>query len=93
MIYPAMSVLIPAAILTAVLLAAVWYLWGLSYAADFRQPRPVKPQVTGDLVERFLARLIAANEAVVPSGEAKPAEVTASGTCADHDGHGFKKVA
>lgn len=93
MTYPTISVLISVAILTAVLLAADWYVWGLTYATDFRQPHPVKPRGTGALVERFLARLIAANEAIVPRTEAKPAEVAASGTSVDHDGHGFKKVA
>ena len=93
MIYPTIPVLISVAILTAALLAADWYVWGLTYATDFRQPHPVKPQGTGELVERFLGRLIATNEAIVPRTEAQPVTVTASAAPADHDGHGFKKVA
>ncbi len=64
MIFPTMSVLSFSAILMTVLLAADWYVWGMSYARNFRQP-------------------------VKPCGEI---EGTLS-TVADHDGHGFKKVA
>ena len=91
MVYPTFMVLTFAAILAAVLLTADWYVWGLTYAADFRLPQSVKPQ--GDLVERFLARLIATNEARVPRTATNPATVTAASVSAADDGHGFKKVA
>lgn len=93
MVYPTFTVLTFAAILAAVLLAGDWYVWGLTYAADFRSPHPVKPR--GDLVERFMVRWFATNEARVPRTEANPATVTPASVSAEaeDDGHGFKKVA
>jgi hypothetical protein len=88
-----MSFLTFGAILVAVLLAADWYVWGLTYASDFRQPHSVKPQGSSDLVEGILARLFASNEANVPRTAAKPSTVTAADTSAEDDGHGFRKVA
>ena len=41
MIFPTMSVLSFSAILMTVLLVADWYVWGMTYARNFRQP--VKP--------------------------------------------------
>jgi hypothetical protein len=42
--YSTFSILTTGAILAAVLAAADWYVWGLTYASDFRQPHRVKPQ-------------------------------------------------
>jgi len=41
MIFPTTSVLTFGAILMTILLAADWYVWGMAYARNFRQP--VKP--------------------------------------------------
>jgi hypothetical protein len=47
MVFPTMSVLSFSAILMVALLAADWYVWGMTYANSFRQPaRPC-----GDILE------------------------------------------
>ena len=87
MVYPTFTMLAYAGFVAAVLLAADWYVWGRTYAANFRTPNNVKPQ--GDLVERFLTRAVAVNEARVPFTEMNPVPV-----CSEDDGqHGFKRVA
>jgi hypothetical protein len=86
MVYPTFTMLVYAGFVAAVLLAADWYVWGRTYATDFRAPRTVKPQ--GDIIERFLARSIAIEQARVPLTEMNPVPV-----CVQDDGHGFKKVA
>ncbi len=86
MVYPTFTMLAYAGFVAAVLLAADWYVWSRTFAADFRTPHKVKPQ--GDFVERFLARAIAANESRVPFTEMNPAPV-----CTEDEGHGFKRVA
>ena len=48
MVYSTFSILTSGAILAAILVAADWYVWGLTYASDFRQPRRVKPQGAGN---------------------------------------------
>jgi hypothetical protein len=93
MVYPTISILTSGAIVAALLLAADWYVWGRTYATNFRQPCPVKPQASADLVEGVLVRLIASAETCVPRTEGAASTVTATGT-ATHDGeHGFKQVA
>jgi hypothetical protein len=50
MVYPTMSVLTISAIVMAVLLAADWYVWGLTYANSWREsvrPRGVNKAVAG----------------------------------------------
>jgi hypothetical protein len=61
MVYPTSTLLTFAAFVVAVLLAADWYVWGRTYAADYRSPQTVKPQ--SDFIERFLVRAFATNPA------------------------------
>jgi hypothetical protein len=91
MVYPTFTMVAYAAFVVAVLLAADWYVWGRTYANDFRTPRTVKPQ--GDLVEHFLGRLIAVNEARVPLTEMNPVTATVAPASAEDDRQGFRKVA
>jgi hypothetical protein len=90
MVYPTSTLLTFAAFVVAVLLAADWYVWGRTYAPNFRSPQTVKPQ--SDFIERFLVRAFATNQASVTRTAGVPATVSAACVCGD-DGHGFKKVA
>ena len=92
MVYPTFSLLIAAAISAAVLLAADWYVWGLTYANDFRQPHPVNPQGSGEVVEGMLAHFVATAETHVPHSDATRPTATASASTQD-ERHGFKQVA
>jgi len=80
--YSTFSILTAGAISAAVLVAADWYVWGLTYASDFRQPHRVKPQDAGNFVERIFAR----------GGVSSLAKPAACGRGHD-EGHGFKQVA
>lgn len=91
MVYPTSTLLTFAAVVVAVLLAADWYVWGRTYAADFRSPQTVRPQ--SDFIERFLVRAFATKQASVTRTAAIPATVSAASVPAEDDGHGFKKVA
>jgi len=93
MVYPTISILTSGVILAAVLLAADWYVWGLTYASDFRQPHLVKPQAAGNVMEGILARLIASTEVSLPRTEPTLCTPTATGTRAHDDEQGFKQVA
>jgi hypothetical protein len=87
-VYSTFSLLTSGAILAAVLVAADWYVWGLTYASDFRQPHRVKPQDAGNFVERIFAR------AGVASFAPTAATTASAATGRGHDeGHGFKQVA
>jgi len=91
MVYPTSTLLTFAAFVVAVLLAADWYVWGRTYAADYRSPQTVKPQ--SDFIERFLVRAFATNPASETRTAAIPAMACAACVSAEDDGHGFKKVA
>lgn len=80
--YSTFSILTTGAILAAVLVAADWYVWGLTYASDFRLPHQVKPRDAGNSIERMLAR----------AGLSSLAKPPASGRGHD-EGQGFKQVA
>ncbi|MGH7840563.1 MAG: hypothetical protein ACREQT_03480 [Candidatus Binataceae bacterium] len=43
MLNPSLSILVLAVAVTAVLFAANWYVWGLTYASDFRMPSRMTP--------------------------------------------------
>jgi len=90
MVYPTSTLLTFAAFVVAVLIAADWYVWGRTYAADFRSPQTVKPQ--SDFVERFLVRTFAINQASVTRTAAIPATLNVA-CVSTEDCHGFKKVA
>jgi hypothetical protein len=73
------------------LAAADWYVWGLNLATNPRQPR--RPQLlTGlELVDMGLARVVAANQAVLPKAVLGMARANGA-PVADPD-DGFKRVA
>lgn len=89
MVYPTSTLLTFAAVVVAVLIAADWYVWGRTYAADYRSPRTLKPQ--SDFIERFLIRTFATEQVSPTRTAAVP--VSAASVSAEDDGHGFKKVA
>jgi hypothetical protein len=91
MVYPTSTLLTFAAIVVAVLIAADWYVWGRTYAADFRAPQTVKPH--SDFIERFLVRTFATDQVSPTRIAAIPATVIAASVLAEDEGHGFKKVA
>jgi hypothetical protein len=92
MMIPSSLVLFAGALVTAVLAAADWYVWGLNLANDPRQARSPQPLSGLELVDLGLGRLIAVHQAVLP----KAAFVTtpAGGMAAGNDpDDGFKRVA
>jgi uncharacterized lipoprotein YddW (UPF0748 family) len=91
MVYPTSTLLIFAAVVVAALIAADWYVWGRTYAADYRAPQTVKPQ--SDFIERFLVRAFATDQVSPTRTTAIPATARAASVSAEDDGHGFKKVA
>ena len=91
MVYPTSTLLVFAAVVVAVLIAADWYVWGRTYAADYRSPRTVRPQ--SDFIERFLVRAFAIEQVSPTRTAAIPATVVAASVLAEDEGHGFKKVA
>jgi hypothetical protein len=93
MVYPTISILTSGALVAAILLAADWYVWGLTYANDFRQPHPVKPQGAGNVMESVLARFVATAEVSLPRTEPTLSSPMATSTTSQDDGHGFKQVA
>jgi hypothetical protein len=90
MVYPTSTLLLFAGFVVAVLIAADWYVWGRTYATDFRSPQTVKPQ--SDFIERFLVRTFAINQASVTRTAAIPGTLNAA-CVSTEDCHGFKKVA
>lgn len=91
MVYPTSTLLIFAAAVVAVLIAADWYVWGRTYATDYRSPQTVKPQ--SDFIERFLVRAFATDQISPTRTTAIPATIGAASVSTEDDGHGFKKVA
>jgi hypothetical protein len=92
MLIPSISVLAVASILAAALMATDWYVWSFTYASDFRKPGRVRPYGFADLVNLALARIIGANEAVLPRSVIETAHEKAQVRESDPDS-GFKRVA
>ncbi len=57
MLIPSTFVLLAGALLTAVLAAIDWYVWGLNLVSNPRQPRHVKPLTGLELVDWGLGRV------------------------------------
>ena len=92
MLIPSSLVILTAALLIAVLAAADWYVWGLNLVSNPRQPRHPQPLTGLELVDLALARLIAANEAVLPKVALETARANGAPVATDPD-DGFKRVA
>ena len=92
MLIPSTVILFTGALLIAVLAAADWYVWGLNLVSNPRQPRHPQPLTGLELVDLALARLIAANEAVLPKVALETARANGAPVATDPD-DGFKRVA
>jgi hypothetical protein len=86
-----MSILIVSLVLVGLLMAADWFVWGLTYAHNSR-PGRVKPLEAAELVDGFLHRMVAANEAVLPCAALRAANTKPVADDRHEDG-GFKHVA
>lgn len=93
MFIPSLSIVVAAVAVTAILLVADWFVWGMTYATDFRLPRRIRPLGTVEIIDRALGRLIAANQAMLPKTVVESALAKASVASDERDGAGFKKVA
>jgi hypothetical protein len=92
MLIPSTLVLFAGVLLIVVLAATDWYVWGLNLASNPRQPRRLQPLTGLELVDLALARLIAANEAILPKAALKTARANGAPLTTDPD-DGFKRVA
>ncbi len=96
MVTPSISTLLVSGALLLIALAANWYLWGRAYAADSRIPRPVRPIGAADLLDRFLGRAVATNQAALPAEiieSVNAATAKAQAKTREHARHGFRDVA
>jgi hypothetical protein len=91
MVFASTSVITFAIGITAVLMIANWFIWGLNNPRDLRHPSTVTPLRGKEIVEMALRRLIAANEAVLPRNAAT-AQAPQRSVC-DNGDNGFKHVA
>lgn len=90
MFIPSISIVAAGFILAAVLMAADWFVWGLTYTNHSNRGR-IKPISAADLADGFLNRFVEVNQSVLPcaalhAAHSKPA------VHGDDDG-GFKHVA
>jgi len=93
MFIPSLSIVVAAVAVTAILMVADWFVWGMTYATDFRLPRRVRPVGTVEIIDRALSRLIAANQAVLPKSVIESMQAKAPLTGEEHEAAGFRKVA
>ena len=67
MLLPSLSIISLGVAVITILMATNWYVWGRTWASDFRQPsRIITPFSAKALIEQALAQLIATNHAVLP---------------------------
>jgi hypothetical protein len=91
MVFASTSVITFAIGITAVLMVANWFIWGLNNPRDLRHPSTVIPLKGKEIVELALRRLIAVNQAALPRNAAT-AEAPRCSAC-DNGDQGFKHVA
>lgn len=91
MFIPSMSILVLAVTGIATLMVADWYVWGMTYASDFRLPRRIRPLGAAEIIDRALGRLITANEAMLPLSVVDSVHTPIVSD--ESEGAGFKKVA
>jgi hypothetical protein len=92
MLFPSTWVLLIGVLVTAVLAATDWYIWGLNLKVDPRQPRRPQPLTGFELVDLGLSRLIAVNEAVLPRAAFGTTHTDPAPVATNPD-DGFKRVA
>ena len=90
MLVPSIQILAFGAIVMATLAAADYYIWGTTWARDFRAPRRVRPLAAAELVEAALEGVIETNAGMLPRSVIESA---CNKTATAHDDAGFKKVA
>lgn len=93
MFIPSLSIVVAAVTVTAILIVADWFVWGMTYATDFRLPRRIRPLGTVQIIDRALGRLIAANQAILPKAVIESAQAKAPVVAEEYEGAGFRKVA
>ena len=91
MFIPSISILAVGVALAALLMAADWFVWGLTYSNRSNRGR-VTPAGAPELADGFLHRLIAVNESVLPCAALKAVHDKPAASHGDDDG-GFKHVA
>lgn len=93
MLYPTITAIMFGIVFLAALAAIDWYVWGLTMVPSMRRPRTVQPLTAGEMTEKFLERMVAVNQEVLPQSVLASAEAAPVATDTNADGHGFKKVA
>ena len=89
MMFPSTFITAVAIGVTAALMIANWFIWGLNDPRSLRQSSTVTPIGGREILESALRRMMALNEAVIPQRKEAAAKVTRSGEGDD----GFKHVA
>jgi hypothetical protein len=92
MLFPSASVFVVGAVLSMVLLAVDWYVWGLNSKVYPRRPRYVVPMTGVELVDLALGRIIASNRATLPRSAFVATRCEVPSTTTDPS-DGFKHVA
>jgi hypothetical protein len=92
MLIPSTLLAFVGTLVIAVVAAVDWYVWGLNLAINPRQPRHPQPLTGLELVDLGLARLIAANRAVLPRAALEATRANSVSIAAGPD-DGFKRVA
>ncbi|MGH7986992.1 MAG: hypothetical protein ACREQX_11990 [Candidatus Binataceae bacterium] len=77
--------------LIAMLAAADWYVWGLTYATGFNKRPHVKPLTGAQMLEHALQNLERVNWAVLPYSALQP--MSKPEPAHEGDGGDYKKVA
>jgi hypothetical protein len=92
MLIPSAAILLGGALLTAVLVAIDWYVWGVNLGSNPRL-RQYAWLLTGvELIDLGISRLLAANQVVLPTAAFESAQAKGVPISTDPD-DGFKRVA
>ena len=91
MLIPSISMVVVAVAVMAGLTIVDWYVWGMTYASDFRLPRRIRPLGTAEVIDRALGNLVTANEAMLPKTVVD--SVRGHAVAGEREDGGFKKVA
>jgi hypothetical protein len=93
MFIPSISIIVLGLALAGILMAADWWVWGLTYSNPTRMSGRGTPLRASELVDGFLHRMIATNEAVLPKAALEAAHAKPAVADDGHEGGGFKHVA
>ena len=91
MMFASTSTIAFATAITAVMMMANWFIWGLNNPRDLRKPSHVTPLSGKEILELALRRVIAANQAVLPRQVLSAGNEVSTGR--DDSDTGFKHVA